>query len=850
MQMAHSTSCLALMSMSFKHIRTLEHEFKKVIPVKDQRIQQLEEQVKSGKQREEYLQAMSNSIFNALHDLSSNTPGLLSRTSKELELVTEVYSKDINECKTRSLEIITSIQLENKVLSDRLKDLEREHHQMQLKHEKQVLELQLRITELDAQAQQKEKASGNKMVEALKEQLVSMEEKHVAEIEKIRKEYEAKLEEATDRAEIEKAMMKAKLEKANASSLKFQQDLAQATNKCGEAERRIAAQAKQLTEQHREAISGMEAQITSLTQENTELHREISTLKSELRSLGESFQKAEVHRSPLKPRENTPLERSSNGKRRDCGESMEIPGNQLVRISKSIIVPQNVSDPDAEILMSGDLREDFSKGGFGIQTKGRKGRAADPRADGLETEGNDEDAENFTEMGNRSKVRREKGRGDRRIDIENLPINYNDFVKSTARMAKRSAREAPGMSGEPLTETSGNQFNIEREELVMTTNFLASGERDGARSQIKKLSSISKRYQDSIDQGDGSDGRGNASIMLGEGGTEGSFEVAPKRNSSMKPRRQPPTNSFATKKSVSSIGEQLKSIDSLMEPSLFSGAKGTGANRSSTSLPHGAAPMIANPELSEVLIEMNVEKKYLEGRLKDTEYKLKEMELKNESLKLEKERAKIDAEKIALELRSTKMATNTEGTSVRRDESDCALKNEIKFLIGKLLKAKGKLSQDTTNKSVVRDSSVIMRGAQQGPDSSVLVNSSGFYNFYNQQRNNGSFHLLSQLNESRDRSTDRTGREAMSQNTIKSKAAGSVATGHKRSGTPLLRSHEQQRLQEATKGRRGDSDQLNEDCFSTIYGSVQNSTMSLLQHMTRNVAPTSTSQSRSFYPKN
>ena len=71
---------------------------------------------------------------------------------------------------------------------------------------------------------------------------------------------------------------------------------------------------------------------------------------------------------------------------------------------------------------------------------------------------------------------------------------------------------------------------------------------------------------------------------------------------------------------------------------------------------------------------------------------LKELQKKNESLELQRDRAQIELDKATLELKQIKLQQSA--SDEKRVEIESKLKNEIKFLIGKLLKAKSKRNID------------------------------------------------------------------------------------------------------------------------------------------------------------
>lgn len=81
----------------------------------------------------------------------------------------------------------------------------------------------------------------------------------------------------------------------------------------------------------------------------------------------------------------------------------------------------------------------------------------------------------------------------------------------------------------------------------------------------------------------------------------------------------------------------------------------------------------------------------IEERLKILEQKLSDMEVRNQGFN-EKSKTQTEFEKLLLELNQAKLDTSALGGE-KRDDKEMALKNEIKFLINKLLQTKNKLEK-------------------------------------------------------------------------------------------------------------------------------------------------------------
>jgi len=100
---------------------------------------------------------------------------------------------------------------------------------------------------------------------------------------------------------------------------------------------------------------------------------------------------------------------------------------------------------------------------------------------------------------------------------------------------------------------------------------------------------------------------------------------------------------------------------------------------------------------------------YPENKIKFLENRLREAEHKNEKILLEKERLKVELDRLILELKQTKMEWALSEES--KEESELTLKNEIKFLLNKLLQVKNmnssshsdlsQFTKSTLNKSTI-----------------------------------------------------------------------------------------------------------------------------------------------------
>ena len=116
-----------------------------------------------------------------------------------------------------------------------------------------------------------------------------------------------------------------------------------------------------------------------------------------------------------------------------------------------------------------------------------------------------------------------------------------------------------------------------------------------------------------------------------------------------------------------------------------------------------------NEDILNILMQLNKEKSSIEEKLAELEIRLSQSENSNENLQYEKEKLKKELTKIYQEVRIAKSGlTQFEENSVsnqnsnnksQNNDKDATLKTEIKFLINKLLKAKGKLVKEKTDHS-------------------------------------------------------------------------------------------------------------------------------------------------------
>lgn len=137
-----------------------------------------------------------------------------------------------------------------------------------------------------------------------------------------------------------------------------------------------------------------------------------------------------------------------------------------------------------------------------------------------------------------------------------------------------------------------------------------------------------------------------------------------------------------------------------------------------------------DPKILNVLDNLNYEKQLIFDKLREVEYKLKHTEDKNCVLNEEKIGLQRHFEGIVSQLNQAQVQLAM--SEEEKSENEQNLKQEIKFLITKLLKAKNKLSEEKNS-------------LQSNPNSSI--NMSGFLNFYQQNKEDSTFGEKNNENE-------------------------------------------------------------------------------------------------------
>ena len=143
----------------------------------------------------------------------------------------------------------------------------------------------------------------------------------------------------------------------------------------------------------------------------------------------------------------------------------------------------------------------------------------------------------------------------------------------------------------------------------------------------------------------------------------------------------------------------------------------------------GQVSVLNDQKIVNVLENLTYEKQLIFDKLREVESRLKDTEDKNCMLHEEKVGLQMHFENIVTQLKRAQMqlAMNEE----EKSENEINLKKEIKFLIGKLLKAKNKLSEEKN--------SIGNYPNNYNNNNNSSVNMSGFLNFYQQNKDDSTF---------------------------------------------------------------------------------------------------------------
>ena len=116
-------------------------------------------------------------------------------------------------------------------------------------------------------------------------------------------------------------------------------------------------------------------------------------------------------------------------------------------------------------------------------------------------------------------------------------------------------------------------------------------------------------------------------------------------------------------------------------------------------------------------------------KIKELEENLKECKQSNEKVNIDKDRIQVELDRIVLELKQTKMEWAL--SEEKKEESDLSLKNEIKYLINKIMQSKG----GNSNISGFDPSASLLRGTKSTGENLSFINNSGFLNYSTNNQN-------------------------------------------------------------------------------------------------------------------
>jgi len=349
-------------------------------------------------------------------------------------------------------------------------------------------------------------------------------------------------------------------------------------------------------------------------------------------------------------------------------------------------------------------------------------------------------------------IKLEKGKQERsfskEIDVDTMPINYNEFVKRSQRSKKveegqydeaiKSRRET---SEEPKLETiadeSGPQLFFtttqdENQPLFGTSHFVFEGNQKTLEedpqadlNQMRRLSDGIRGdfgFKDEIDEDFEKKVTGFAVdidmediVELGEVADLSRISMNYNRKASWtKSMREDLETRPSLMNPMHSVYESTNMMDALQDPQ--ASVDFLSANTRSEIEREREKAFSSRCSVNTVSASRskgNGSRQKIEGRLKDLEWKLKEMELKNQGLRVEKDKVQFEFEKLMVELKEKKAESegmkkdSNEPWDEKKEEREIALKNEIKFLINKLLKVKNKLEKQSEELNITKSSNIL-----------------------------------------------------------------------------------------------------------------------------------------------
>jgi len=346
-----------------------------------------------------------------------------------------------------------------------------------------------------------------------------------------------------------------------------------------------------------------------------------------------------------------------------------------------------------------------------------------------------------------SRVERTKPSAEKLANVESMPINYNEFIKRSQRSKKQTDKPEDELekstNREPIQNDHSDDMahqlffttaQDENQPLFGTSHFVFEGTQDLQDDQEREITPIKRGEEDRRDKkrerpitddldfekkilGFNHDIDMEDIVELGE---------VSRLSTNYNHRRGSLTKSY-------NMREDMDTRPSLMNP-LHSVYDSTNIHdlfqdhQASIDLlsahPKSAVDREREKDKEKVFssrCSLNVSasnrgngsRQKIEGRLKDLEWKLKEMELKNQGLRVEKDKVQFEFEKLMVELKEKRaesegMKKNTnEPWDEKKEEREVALKNEIKFLINKLLKVKNKLEKQSEELNVTKSSNIL-----------------------------------------------------------------------------------------------------------------------------------------------
>eukprot|EP01017_Pseudomicrothorax_dubius_P016859 TRINITY_DN1905_c0_g1_i5.p1 TRINITY_DN1905_c0_g1~~TRINITY_DN1905_c0_g1_i5.p1 ORF type:complete len:620 (-),score=154.20 TRINITY_DN1905_c0_g1_i5:344-2203(-) len=132
-----------------KYIKQQEKDWRRTKLILEQKNELLELQIQEAKDREDSLRKMNASIMQALNEMSRDSNPLNSKAARELELLTEAHSRDIQELKFKMGEHVKTLERELKDYKDKYNEMELNYKQLAMSHEKSELINHQKISSLE-----------------------------------------------------------------------------------------------------------------------------------------------------------------------------------------------------------------------------------------------------------------------------------------------------------------------------------------------------------------------------------------------------------------------------------------------------------------------------------------------------------------------------------------------------------------------------------------------------------------------------------------------------------------------------------------------------------------------------